>query len=222
MCCRNKERVGSTARGCTGVRRPYRCRGWLPVLGPDGRPDPLSSPWFSEEITDHEFPWVFAKDGKSSRVIAKLEALALLLALRAFYPSLPSGARTKIVLVPSVTDNRGNGSLLNKLMTSRYPLSALLMEFSEQLRRTGVRPEVRWAPRETSAEADGLANGDSAAATVYVLNEALEMGAQAEEQKKEHRAQQGLGDFHQRRGRKRKPEEKLRIVDPWCARQVHC
>ena len=127
--------------------------GWLPVLGPDGRPDPQSSPWFSEEITEHEFPWVFAKDGKSSRVIATLEALALL-ALRAFYPSLPSGARTKIVLVPSVTDNRGNGSLLNKLMTSRYPLSALLMEFSEQLRHTGVRPEVDGLPRETNAEAD--------------------------------------------------------------------
>ena len=40
--------------------------GWLPVLGPDGRPDLLSSPWFSEEITVHEFPLVFAKDGKSS------------------------------------------------------------------------------------------------------------------------------------------------------------
>ena len=135
--------------------------GWLPVLGPDGRPDTLSSPWFSEEITEHEFPWVFAKDGKASRVIATLEALALPLALRAFYPSLPSGVRTKIVLVPSITDNRGNGSLLNKLMTNRYPLSALLMEFSEQLRHTGIRPEVRWAPRESNAEADRLANGDS-------------------------------------------------------------
>ena len=132
------------------------------------------------------------------------------------------------MLVPSITDNRSNGSLLNKLMTNRYPLSALLMEFSEQLRHTGIRPEVRWAPRETNAEADRLANGDSASFSQslrvrvlplqppwYVLNEALEMGAQAEEQKKEHRAQQGPGDFHQRRGRKRKPEEKLRIVDPW-------
>ena len=52
-------------------------------------------------------------------------------------------------------------------------------------------------------------------ALLYVLNEALEMGAQAEEQKKEHRAQQGPGDFHQRRRRNRKLEEKLRIVDPW-------
>ena len=113
-------------------------------------------------------------------------------------------------------------------MTNRYPLSALLMEFSEQLRHTGIRPEVRWAPRETNAEADRLANGDSSGFSQshrvrvlplqppwYVLNEALEMGAQAEEQKKEHRAKRGPGYFYERRRGKRKLEEKLRIVDPW-------
>ena len=201
--------------------------GWLPVLGPDGRPDPQSSPWFSEEITEHEFPWVFAKDGKSSRVIATLEGLALLLALRSFYPSLPSGARTKIVLVPSITDNRGNGSRLNKLMTDRYPLSALLMEFSERAtpahrNQTGGQMGTKGDRRRGGQARERRQRSQSLRVRVfplqppwYVLNEALEMGAQAEEQKKEHRAQQGPGDFHQRRGRKRKPEEKLRIVDPW-------
>ena len=82
-------------------------------------------------------------------------------------------------------------------MTNRYPLSALLMKFSEQLRHTGIRPEVRWSSRETNAEAVRLANGDSTGFSPslrvrvfplrppwYVLNEALEMGAQAEEQKR--------------------------------------
>ena len=85
----------------------------------------------------------------------------MLLAVRAFFPNAQGTQRTKLVVITSYTDNRGNGALLNKLMSSKYPLSALLMEFGEQLRRSGVRPEVRWAPREANREADRLANGDS-------------------------------------------------------------
>ena len=95
------------------------------------------------------------------RVIATLEALAMLLAVRAFFPKTQGTQRTKLVVIPSYTDNRVNGALLNKLMSSKYQLSALLMEFGEQLRGSGVRPEVRWAPREANREADRLANGDS-------------------------------------------------------------
>ena len=85
----------------------------------------------------------------------------MLLAVRAFFPNAQGTQRTKLVVIPSYTDNRGNGALLNKLMSSKYPLSALLMEFGEQLRRSGERPDVRWAPREANPEADRLANGDS-------------------------------------------------------------
>ena len=35
------------------------------------------------------------------------------------------------------------------------------MEFGEQLRHSGVRPDVRWAPREANREADRLANEDT-------------------------------------------------------------
>ena len=69
--------------------------------------------------------------------------------------------RTKLAVIPSYTDNRENGSHLNKLLSSKYPLSALLMEFCEQLRHSGVRPDVTWAPREANREADRLANGDT-------------------------------------------------------------
>ena len=121
------------ADGRTGVG------GWLPAEGPDGRPDPSQSYWFSEEIRAQDFPWVFKRDG-TARVIATLEALAMLLAVRAFFPDAQRTRRTKLVVIPSYTDNRGNGALLNKLMSRKYPLSALLMEFGEQLRRSGVRP----------------------------------------------------------------------------------
>ena len=60
--------------------------GWLPTMGTDGRPDRGHSYWFSEEITPEVFPWVFRREGKATRVIATLEALEMLLAVRSFFP----------------------------------------------------------------------------------------------------------------------------------------
>ena len=45
-------------------------------------------------------------------VIATLEALAMLLALRAFFPLVQDKVRTLVSVVPSCTHNRGNGALL--------------------------------------------------------------------------------------------------------------
>ena len=55
-------------------------------------------------------------------VIATVETLAMLLALRAFFPSVQNKVRTPVSVVPSNTHNRGNGALLNELMTSKFPL----------------------------------------------------------------------------------------------------
>ena len=62
-------------------------------------------------------------------------------------------------MVPSLTDNRGNGALLNKLMTTKFPASALLMELSTHMKRMNMRTVVEWAPRDCNREADQLANG---------------------------------------------------------------
>ena len=102
---------------------------------------PLLSP-IPRRVSPEDFQWVFRKDGKASRVIATLEALAMLLAVRAFFPKVQGTQSTRLVVLPSYTDNRGNGALLNKLMSSRYPLSALLMEFGEQTLRGPSRCEV--------------------------------------------------------------------------------
>ena len=189
--------------------------GWLPADRPDGNPDPSISHWFSEEIKADQFPWVFKRDGKAARIIATLEASAMLLAIRAF---LPNTQRTKLVVIPSYTNNRGNGALLNKLMTSKYPLSALLMEFNEQLRRSGVRPHVRWAPREANREPDRLANGGcirirpSASSAGVLLDDALELGETAENEKKRYREE--AGTMRQAKGKRRKQEDRLRLKDP--------
>ena len=51
--------------------------GWYPVLGEDGQPDPKKSPWFSLEIRQDQFPWVFEKGRRPSLIISTLEALAV-------------------------------------------------------------------------------------------------------------------------------------------------
>ena len=156
--------------------------GWLPAEGQDGRPDPSCSYWFSEEITPEDFPWVF-----TARVIATLDIL----------PERSGRSENETRGDSPCTDDRGNVALLNNLMSSKYPLSALLMEFGEQLRHSGVRPDVRWSPREPNREADRLANGDSSrvspafrlwelppAGGWFILDEALVFGEAAENEKK--------------------------------------
>ena len=111
-------------------------------------------------------------------------------------------------------------------MSSKYPLSALLMEFGEQLRRSGVRPDVRWAPREANREADRLANGDSSGFNPalrlrvlppvggwILLDEALVLGETAENEKKKFLAE--AGSRRQVRGKRKRPEDRLRLKDPW-------
>ena len=112
--------------------------GWCPVLNSASVPDTMLSRWFSLEKTKEHFPWVFSKSDKPSRVIATLEALATLLALKLFYGDKLDSNIRKIRLQPTWTDNRGNGSALNKLMSTRYPVNALLMELATHCKYTGI------------------------------------------------------------------------------------
>ena len=92
-------------------------------------------------------------------VISTLEALAILISLKLRFGDAPDSDDTKVLIAPSITDNRGNGAVLNKLMTTRFPSSALLMEMGSYMKARGMRAIVEWAPREFNKEADQLANG---------------------------------------------------------------
>ena len=133
-------------------------------------------------------------------VIATVETLTMLLVLRAFFPSVQNKVRTPVSVAPSNTDNKGSGALLNELMTSKFPLSALFMEFTEQLCHSGVRPGVRWAPREANRQADRLWNGDPRSPV-------------AQTQKKRFREETGCRQ--QDHAKQRKPGDKLRAKNPW-------
>ena len=117
------------------------------------------SSWFSLEITREDFPWKFGKGNRPSLVISTLEAFAMLVALKLRFGQDPEPDDTRVLIAPSITDNRGNGAALNKLMSTRFPSSAVLMKLASFMKARGMRAVVEWAPRECNREADLLANG---------------------------------------------------------------
>ena len=150
--------------------------GWVPTRGSDGVISVWDSSWFSMEVAQKDFPWVCERGNKPSLVISTIEALAIVVALKLRYGDGGHPESKKVMVVPSVTDNRGNGAVLNKLMSTKYPSSAVLMELAVYLKRRRIRTIVEWAPREFNRESDNLANGITTG-----FNPALEMKIRPEE-----------------------------------------
>ena len=103
---------------------------------------------------------MYEKGGRPALIISTLEALAVLISLRLFFGGTASQHRSKIMVAPTWTDNRGNGSALNKLMSTKFPASAVLMELATYTKKMGMKVLVEWTPRAGNREADALANGD--------------------------------------------------------------
>ena len=196
--------------------------GWFPAFDDDGRINTWKSSWFSLEITREDFPLVFEKGDRPSLVISSLEALALVVALKIKFGQDPDPDEMRVLIVPSITDNRGNGAVLNKLMSTKFPSSAVLMELASFMRAI-----VEWAPRECNREADMLANGDtslfdperripvSAGTLVWnVLPEALKAGRDAEDIFNHQKETHGLPNRSAKQ-RKRAAEHRLKFKDPW-------
>ena len=201
--------------------------GWFPALDVNGSISTWESSWFSLEITREDFPWVFEKGDRPSLIISTLEALALVVALKIKFGQEPDHDEMRVLIVPSITDNRGNGAALNKLMSTKFPSSAVLMELASFMKHRGMRAIVEWAPRECNREADMLANGDtslfnperkipvSAGTLVWnVLPEALKAGREAEDTFNRVKEAHGLPNRSAKQ-RKRAAEHRLKFKDPW-------
>ena len=201
--------------------------GWLPVVRRDGSIDKWASSWFSHEVKEEVWPWLFEKRGSAALVISTFEALAVLISLKAFYGDESPQYQRKVVVAPTWTDNRGNGAALNKLMSTKFPSSAVLMELAAHLRKTGIKAEVHWAPRTANREADALANGEVAGfnperrisiepdrLSWCVLPEVLALGRQSME---EYEAFKNSGENpgRCRKEKRRRAEDRLKVTDPW-------
>jgi hypothetical protein len=123
---------------------------------------PEESRWFSHKMSEEDHPWVYMKGGSPKRVIAALELYTTLLGVMLFHPKRAEGPKELYVLrLSAATDNKGDGHMLDKLMSTAFPSCVILMELAMQLRDRGFLLDLLWVPREENVAADKLSNGDT-------------------------------------------------------------
>jgi hypothetical protein len=116
--------------------------------------------WFALSLTRATAPWAFAR-GEPFRTIASLELLAALVGLIVLTPELDPGRDSAATVSLSCgTDNKGNTHLLDRMLTTKYPLGIVLMELAHQMRLRRVVLRAHWLPRLENEEADALTNMD--------------------------------------------------------------
>ena len=202
--------------------------GWSLLHGSDT----FSASWFSMELDSTSAPWAF-ENGQPFRKIASLELLAVLLGVifllppADFDPGRHATAWASLCLAAAGTDNQSNELLIDRMMTTKFPLCAILMELSTQLEQRGIGLALRWRPRELNTEADALTNGDfslfsdnlrvpaSMAAVPWVLlPDLLEKGqAFLDELRLERAAKRARPDGEA--ARKKPKVQSLKTTDPW-------
>jgi hypothetical protein len=195
--------------------------GWMPSRNAQGTLDPAVSRWFSVSLSRDSAPWAYCR-GEPFRAIAALEALGVLLALLAFSGEVAHDQDVAL-LIPGVTDNRGNAYVLDRLMSTRFPLCAVVMELAAQMEKKNARVALDWCPRELNVEADALANGDASLFDAnlrvpldltnidwIVLDKLMKHGEEQELAKRSRPPPAPKAG-----GRKKPKWARLRVTDPW-------
>ena len=113
--------------------------------------------WFAVEVSKQWAPWVWCKQGDPGRVIASLELLATLMAIILFKSHWQPDS-SGMVYGTGITDNKGNSFAVQKMLSTKFPLTVLLIELSEQLRSCSIEMHLEWLRRDDNQEADDLTN----------------------------------------------------------------
>eukprot|EP00435_Cladocopium_sp_Y103_P059542 s1184_g21.t1 len=122
-----------------------------------GGSSPAGCRWFSVRLTRKNAPWVFVK-GEPFKVIASLELLAITVAIMVFGPEAKWKEVAGRLVLTAFTDNQANSYVLDKYMSTAFPLSVVLMELALHLQRNQVDLDLQWIPRDQNTEADALTN----------------------------------------------------------------
>jgi hypothetical protein len=191
-------------------------------------PDPSTARWFEVTLTRANSSWAFSK-GEAFRTIAALELYAFLIGVMVFVkPTERNDFDASLGMTASkftaFTDNQSNQFLIDKLLTTKMPLGAVLMEVAWQLALRNVTAALRWIPRLQNTEADALTNADyssfSLSNRIPVSVETLNFGVLPQLLAAEEEFAQCLAAAKARKAAvgpitKRGREETLRLRDPW-------
>ena len=131
--------------------------GWELIDSSGAECSTKSARWYACEVLPSEAPWVWSKRGDAQRVIAALELLGTLVAIMLFDPERKRGGSAACAITGG-TDNRGNSFIVQKMSSTKFPITPLLIELSEQLRVRNAELHLTWVPRLQNQEADDLSN----------------------------------------------------------------
>ena len=123
------------------------------VVEPDGAPGQR----FAEEVTSGCADWTMVKKDRK-RLIASLELLGTLVALKLWLPAISLHVKG-VCQVYGGTDNQRNSYAISKCMSTKYPLTLLVMEISETLRTRDCELHLQWVWQDKNQLADDLTNG---------------------------------------------------------------
>ena len=101
-------------------------------------------------------PLAFSKSSPN-KVIAALELLATLIAVKLWIPDLEDRQVSRVA-VRGYTDNQSNEALVKKAMTTKYPSSLVLLELAEELAAKKCDLSFTWIRRDLNQLADDLTN----------------------------------------------------------------
>ncbi|CAE8681799.1 unnamed protein product, partial [Polarella glacialis] len=187
--------------------------------------DASQARWFFLRVDASWAPWAFAKKSDPKRVIAALELLGTILCVKLFCAEWGRefcGAG----LISGSTDNLGNSFATQKLMSTKWPLTVLLMELSETLRVFDADLHLGWTRRDFNQEADDLSNekfgGFNPSRRIPIEGHAIPWLVLPEMMEASHAlyeeicAERGTAKSRTSSGPKRaKAGSKLRDTDPW-------
>eukprot|EP00438_Fugacium_kawagutii_P031077 Skav204619 [mRNA] locus=scaffold1712:188018:190024:- [translate_table: standard] len=114
----------------------------------------MEAEWFSLEVNEELAPWLKARGGSPKRMIAALEFLATIIALKLWMD--PEDDCT--LFTEAFTDNRGNDFILKRGLTTKFPITLMVIEVSEMLRKKNAHASLTWVRREDNQAADDLTN----------------------------------------------------------------
>ena len=190
-----------------------------------------AAPWFAVRLNRRNAPWAFAR-GEAFRTIASLELLGILVSVMVLFPDEEMKAESLgSVSLTCGTDNQGNAYLLDKMLTTKYPLGVVLMELAVQIGLRNAVLRANWIPRLQNEEADALTNSDFrhfdqarrievdlAKLEFRILNQLFAVGdnyieelAKVKDQEKRRKETSSTGARQPRR----KKSDTLRERDPW-------
>ena len=146
-------------------------------------------------------------------------------------PDTPgAGESVGTITLTCGTDNQGNMFLMDKLLTTKYPLGVVLMEPATQLGRRAAALRADWIPRLQNEEADALTNWefrhfdeskrievDLEKLNFHVMRDLFSAGDDylSEIEKLKSQARTATASEPDRKARKVAKGQSLRERDPW-------